>query len=60
MKADDTSRTRKIKHEARTERLAAALRANLARRKEQARARAGGDHVAAGKSVSARDSSELT
>ena len=60
MKEDDNSRARKVKHEAHTERLAVALRANLARRKEQTRARARGKQVAADKSVSARDPSELT
>jgi hypothetical protein len=62
MQKDDNSRARTIERETRAKRLAAALRENLTRRKQQARGRAGirEDQAVSGKSASARGSSEET
>ena len=60
MRKDDNSHIRTVEREKRAERLAAALRENLNRRKRQARDRAGTreDQIVSGKSVSARGSSK--
>jgi hypothetical protein len=62
MQKDDNSRARTIERKMRAERLAAALRENLTRRKQQVRGRAGTreDQVVSEKSASARGSSEET
>ena len=62
MQKDDNSRTRRVERKMRAERLAAALRENLIRRKRQARGRADTreDQIVSGKTASARGSTEET